>query len=201
MRKERHASMLLACVGLVASVLACNAPTPTQVPSLVGTPDAASPVPAQETPLPSATQVPPEATPTTALPTATEATATEATATEAAATETPSGTMPPTPSAARPTPAPPVSTGPLDFVVPGRLDAWQPLDNGGYEATIILNITGGAPPYTIHHDLDVFVTEETDPAIVFEAQGCSALVHTIIVESTDGQSVTHDYWIPVPWCD
>lgn len=184
MRNERHASMLLACVGLVASVLACNAPTPTQVPSLVGTPDAASPVPAQETPLPSATQVPPDATPTQAAP-----------------TETPSGTMPPTPSAARPTPAPPVSTGPLDFVVPGRLDAWQPLDNGGYEATIILNITGGAPPYTIHHDLDVFVTEETDPAIVFEAQGCSALVHTIIVESTDGQSVTHDYWIPVPWCD
>jgi hypothetical protein len=198
MRKERYASMLLACIGLVATVLACNAPTPTQGPSLVGTPDAASP--------PSPTQVPPEATPTTALPTATEATATEATATEATATqaaptETPSGTMPPTPSAARPTPAPPVSTGPLDFVVPGRLDAWQPLDNGGYEATIILNITGGAPPYTIHHDLDVFVTKEAAPAIVFEAQGCSALVHTIIVESTDGQSVTHDYWIPVPWCD
>ena len=196
MRKEWRASGLLAYVVLLASILACNAPTPTQVPSLVGTPDAASPVPAQETPLPSATQVPPEATPTTALPTATEATATEA-----APTETPSGTMPPTPSAARPTPAPPVSTGPLDFVVPGRLDAWQPLDNGGYEATIILNITGGAPPYTIHHDLDVFVTEEAAPAIVFEAQGCSALVHTIIVESTDGQSVTHDYWIPVPWCD
>jgi hypothetical protein len=189
MRNERHASMLLAFVVLVASALACNAPTPTQVPPLVGTPDAASPVPAQETPSPSATQAPPEAT------------ATQAAATQTAATETPSGTMPPTPSAARPTPAPPVSTGPLDFIVPGRLDAWQPLDNGGYEATIILNITGGAPPYTIHHDLDVFVTEETDPAIVFEAQGCSALVHTIIVESTDGQSVTHDYWIPVPWCD
>jgi hypothetical protein len=191
MRNERHASMLLAFVGLVASVLACNAPTPTQVPPLVGTPDAASPVPAQETPLPSATQAPPEATPTTALPTATQA----------AATETPSGTRPPTPSAGRPTPAPPVSTGPLDCVVPGRLDAWQTLDNGAYEATIILNITGGAPPYTVHHDLDVFVTEETDPAIIFEARGCSALVHTIIVESTDGQSVTHDYWIPVPWCD
>jgi hypothetical protein len=196
MRKERHASMLLAFVGLVVSVLACNAPTPTQVPSLVGTPDTASPVPAQETPLPSATQVPPEATPTTVPPTATEAAATEA-----APTEIPSVTEPSTPSTARPTPAPPVSTGPLDFAVPGRLDAWQPLDNGGYEATIILHITGGAPPYTIHHDLDVFVTEETDPAIVFEAQGCSALVHTIIVESTDGQSVTHDYWIPVPWCD
>lgn len=191
MRKEWHASMLLAFVGLVASVLACNAPTPTQVPSLVGTPDAASPVPAQETPLPSPTQVSPEATPTTALPTATET----------APTETPLVTKPPTPSAGRPTPAPPVSTGPLGFAIPGRLDNWQPLDNGGYEATIILRITGGAPPYTVHHDLDVFVTEETDPAIIFEAQGCSALVHTIIVESTDGQSVTHDYWIPVPWCD
>jgi hypothetical protein len=26
-------------------------------------------------------------------------------------------------------------------------------------------------------------------------------VHTITVESADGQRVGHDYWIPPPWCD
>jgi len=81
------------------------------------------------------------------------------------------------------------------------LDHWQPLADGKHEATIILHITGGAPPYTIHHDLSVFTTWEATPAIVFQAHGCSAMVHTIIVESADGQKVEHKYWIPTPWCD
>ena len=66
--------------------------------------------------------------------------------------------------------------------------------------TIIVCITGGAPPYTVHHDLDVFTTTETHLAIVFIARGCT-LVHTILVESADGQSNKHDYWIRAPWCD
>jgi len=80
------------------------------------------------------------------------------------------------------------------------LDHWQPLPDGKYECKIILRITGGAPPYTVHHDLDVFTTWETNPEIVFTAHGCGPLLHTIIVESADGQSVKHDYWIPAPWC-
>jgi len=80
------------------------------------------------------------------------------------------------------------------------LDHWQPLADGGHECKIVLRITGGAPPYTVHHDLDVFTTWETNPAIIFTAHGCGALVHTIIVETADGQSVKHDYWIPAPWC-
>jgi hypothetical protein len=85
--------------------------------------------------------------------------------------------------------------------VPTALDSWRPLPDGGHEATIILHITGGLPPYTIHHDLDVFTAWESDPAIVFTAQGCNALAHTITVESTDGQSIEQDYRIPPPWCD
>ncbi len=68
--------------------------------------------------------------------------------------------------------------------------------------TILIHITGGAPPFTIHHDVDVFETGERDAPIVFR-HGCGAIVHTITVESADGQSVTHDYWIPeevLPWC-
>jgi hypothetical protein len=183
MRHRWHKSIVLAIVGLVVSALACNAPT--------STPPAPSPSVVPDTPTIAPTQVSPEATPTPAPPATTEAAATET----AAPTET---AVPPNTT---PRPTPPASTGPLDFAAPTRLDSWRSLPNGAQEATIILRITGGAPPYTVHHDIDVFTTEETDPAIVFEAQGCSALVHTIVVESADGQSVTHDYWIAVPWCE
>jgi hypothetical protein len=121
--------------------------------------------------------------------------------TEAAATETTTPTETALPPETTPRPTPPASTGPLDFAEPARLDSWRSLPDGAQEATIILHITGGASPYTVHHDLDVFTTWEADPAIVFEAQGCSALVHTIIVESADGQSVKKEYYIPAPWCE
>jgi hypothetical protein len=183
MRHRWHKSMALAIVGLVVSILACNAPT--------ATPPAPSPSVVPDTPTTSPTQASPEATPTPVPPATTEAAATE--------TTTPTETALPPETTPRPTP--PASTGPLDFAVPARLDSWRSLPNGAQEATIILHITGGAPPYTIHHDLDVFTTWEADPAIVFEAQGCSALVHTIIVESADGQSVTKEYYIPAPWCE
>jgi hypothetical protein len=70
------------------------------------------------------------------------------------------------------------------------------------EATIILHISGGAPPYTVYHDQGLVTTTwKTDPAIIFQARACNALVHTITVESADGQTARNKYWIPVPWCD
>lgn len=179
---KRHTLMILALVGMVASTLACNAPTPTpQDQPPVETPDS-SPVSSPQETAPPPTDTPSQPTFTPTPP---------------AITETPSPTPTPTET---PTPEP-VSTGPLDFPVPAALDHWRPLENGEQEATIILRISGGAPPYTIHHDQSITTTWETRPKIIFQAQGCSALVHTIIVESADGQSVKHDYWIPVPWCD
>jgi hypothetical protein len=91
--------------------------------------------------------------------------------------------------------------GPLDFPEPTRLDHLQPLASGEYKCTIIVRIIGGGAPYTIHHDLDVFTTWENDPAIVFKARGCGKIVHTMAVESADGQTVSHDYSIPAPWCE
>jgi hypothetical protein len=191
MMSKRHASMILAIIGLVVSTLACNAPTPApQAPSPIMTPETPSAAPAQETPLPPPTQAP--TTTPTSVPPASAETATP---------ETPPPTETGTPTAERPTPSPPVSAGPLDFPVPAALDSWRSLPDGVQEATIILHITGGAPPYTIHHDLDVFTTDQADPAIVFTARGCDALVHTIVVESADGQSVKQVYWIRAPWCD
>ena len=120
-----------------------------------------------------------------------------------AVTVTPSPVATATPVAGEATPTAttetPVSAGPLDFPKPTQLDAWE-TEDGSYEATIIVHISGGAPPFTIYHDMDVFVTEERDYPIVFNAAGCT-IIHTITVESADGQSVSHQYFIRSPWCD
>jgi hypothetical protein len=91
------------------------------------------------------------------------------------------------------------SEGPLDFAEPTSLDDWKRL-NGEYQATIILRITGGAGPFLVHHDLDTVLTADREHPLVFKASGCT-IVHTIKVESSDGQSVAHDYFIRSPWCD
>jgi hypothetical protein len=109
-------------------------------------------------------------------------------------------TSPPPPPA--PTATPVVeSAGPLDFPEPGWGDlTYQPLPDGHFEARLSIHISGGAPPFTVRHDIDVFQTSQRDYDIVFRAIGCSALVHTITVESADGQIASHDYFIPAPWC-
>ena len=179
---RRYPLICLAFIGIVASILACNAPEPAtpvpQAPPPTTTPHVQVTTPPQETAPPSPTTSPTE----TLLP-------------------TPTQWFPPTNTPApAATPTTPASAGPLDFPVPTMLDHWQPLSDGGYECKIVLRITGGAPAYVVHHDLDVFTTQETNAVITFSAHGCGALVHTIVVESADGQSVKHDYWIPAPWC-
>ena len=67
-------------------------------------------------------------------------------------------------------------------------------------ATVVVHISGGAPPFVIHHDTDVFVTDKRDYPIEFHVGGC-AIIHSITVESADWQSVTHDYYIRAPGCD
>ena len=185
---RRYAWLALTSIGLVASILACNAPTSApQAPTPTVTPYGLATSRPQETLPPTPTQwFPSTHTPTPVQPMVTDTVL------------VPTATRPPTET---PTPTPPISTGPLDFAKPERLEQWQSLPEGKYECKIILRITGGAPPYTVHHDLDVFTTWETRPALMFTAHGCGAIVHTIKVESDDGQSAMHDYWIPAPWCE
>jgi len=181
------------CVALVLGLVACTAPAPPQptaVPQL-----ATVVVTSVVTPTPEPTPVVVTATaePTPAVVTVVVI----ATDTPVPPTETPV----PSTQTPRPQPQPtPTSSGPLDFCEPTRLDHWQQLPEDEYECTIILQITGGAPPYTILHDLEEFTASETNPAIVFRAQGCIRIVHTITVESADGQTVSHDYAIIPPWC-
>ncbi|MFQ6101879.1 MAG: hypothetical protein ACE5OS_11690 [Anaerolineae bacterium] len=190
MRNKRKPTMYLALTMLVAGVLACNAPTPTtsvpQPPPAV-TPYTPPTSPPQETSTSPPIETTPEATQTPLPPTPTTPPATP--------TQTP---LPPTPTTPPATPTP--TPSPLDFRKPEWLSGYQHLGEGNYECTIVLEITGGTPPYTVHHDLEVFTTSETNPAIVFQARGCSGIVHTIIVESADGQEVKKGYWIAPPWC-
>lgn len=189
-------SVFAACVVLVLGLIGCAGPA-TTAPTAV--PQMATVV------VTSVVTATPEPTPTAAAPTV-EPTPIVVTATNTPIppTETPvPPTETPTPSVGTPRPRPsatPTSAGPLSFPEPMSLDNWQPLADDGFECTIIVRITGGASPYTIYHDLEAFTTSETTPAIVFKAQGCSAIVHTITVESADGQAVSHDYSIPPPWC-
>lgn len=163
---------------LLLAALACNAPggEPTEPPPTV-TPFVA-PETATEAPQPTNTPAPSEPGPTnTPKPTATNTPAPGPTAT-----------------------LQPISEGPLEFPKPTRLDSYQQLPEGGYEATIVVRISGGAPPFTIRHDMEEYETWERDYPLVFRHSGCGAMVHTITVESADGQTMSHDYWIPAPWC-
>jgi hypothetical protein len=166
----RRMPAIVTCVVLVPGLVACAGPAttaPTAVPE-APTVVVTSVVTLTPEPTPAVVTATPEPTPVVVTVVVTE--------TPIPPTETP------TPPSETPLPGPrvtPTSAGPLSFPEPRNLDHWQPLADGEYECTIIVRITGGAPPYTVHHDLDAFTTWETDPAIVFKAQACSAIVHTI----------------------
>ncbi|MGD1996045.1 MAG: hypothetical protein PVH62_04650 [Anaerolineae bacterium] len=163
---------------LVLAALACNAPgaEPTQPPPTM------TPFEPQQADTPTTTAPSPTEPPTAPLPTL-----------------TPKAT--PTPSSPPPATSPPVSAGPLDFPQPRWLDGWQQLPDGSHEVTIVVRISGGAPPFTVRHDVEEIQTSERDYPLVFiHHGGCRAINHSITVESADGQSVAHDYWIPAPWC-
>ncbi len=176
--RRRHSLKILAILGLVVAILACNAPTPTPEEEPSPSPGG---IEAQDTPLPSMTLAPTNTPTLTVIP------------------DTPTPTETPTES---PTPTAPVSTGPLDFNPPTRLDHWEEVENGEISAVFTVEIIGGAPPYDLYHDVEfVKTTWKTDPQITFRARGCSGIVHTITVKSADGQIAKHDYWISPPWCE
>lgn len=195
---RRNSLMSLALIALVASGLACNAPSPTptdpQAPPPTVTPDISPTSPPQETPTLSPAETPAEATPATETPKATETATTEA---------SPTATL--HPSTETPTPSP--SEGPLDFDPPTWVHSWEPLSDDQYKVVVIVNIRGGAPPFTIEHDGAVTKdspTQERDYNLVILTSGCGAIVHNITVKSADGQEVSKDYYIgmdPQPWCE
>ncbi|MFL7794064.1 MAG: hypothetical protein AB8I69_18125 [Anaerolineae bacterium] len=197
---NKHSTfIILALVILVASALACNPPTPAPVHSTVTpyVPATAKPQdapPEEATKEPGATEVPP--------PTSEDV----PTATDTPPTDTPSPTLPPTPAppTAPPEPTAPATVGTLNFEPPQFIDSWEP-KGSSYKVVLRVDIVGGVPPFTVSHGPTVQGTTSNRVFYIeFEWGSCkSAMVQSITVESSDGQSIKKDYYIPVermPWC-
>jgi hypothetical protein len=208
MCKKHWVLIVIALVALVASSLACNPPTPTSirptvtpyVPATAESQDA--PPPESPTDVPQATEVPP--------PTEEEAPSpTEASPPTDTATPVPPTPIPPTPVPPTVTPKPtathtPEAAGPLDFEPPTGVDSWEKKGDTN-KVVLRVNIVGGVAPFTVSHGPTVQgTTSDRVYLIEFEWAACkSAMVQSITVESSDGQKVTKNYYIPVaamPWC-
>ncbi|MBN1814634.1 MAG: hypothetical protein JXA14_22530 [Anaerolineae bacterium] len=195
MLNKRCVLIILTVTALVASILACNPPGPTGpklAPDTV-TPYAPATAQSQDAPPPeSPTDVPSESAPTEV---------------PAEPTETFTPSPPPATSTSAPTktPTPPVSEGPLDFEEPHWVHAWEPREGGGVLVTVKVKIIGGAPPFTIYYDGGLHGESiEREYLLQFPAAGCGQIVHTITVESADGQSKSDDFWLGgdlLLWCD
>jgi hypothetical protein len=83
--------------------------------------------------------------------------------------------------------------------------AWEPRAGGGVLVTVKVQIIGGAPPFTVYYDGGFHGTStQREYLLDFPAQGCGQIVHTITVESADGQSKADDFWLGgdlLLWCD
>jgi len=205
MRKNRLPIVYLAFSALVASSLACNAPSPAssgdqQSPSPSVTPyvastepagaDKASPAPTDEsgaktqaTEIPVATQTPqPTATQKPVLPTATN--------TPSAPTST--ATLTPTATASQ-------QAEPLTITGQGfEIADWQKLpDTDEWEGHLRITFTGGLPPYT-------FALENNEPqsenSLEIRWRKCVAAPLTAHVWSSDGQEAHKGIWVESPWC-
>ncbi len=195
MSNRRYVLIVLAVAALVAGILACNPPEPT------------GPKPAPDTVTP---YVPATAQSQDASPSEQPSDAPgegEPTQVSAEPAETSMPSPPPATSTSAPTstPTPPVSEGPLDFEEPRWVHAWEHHAGGGVLVTVKVKIIGGAPPFTVYYDGGFHgESREREYLLDFPAQGCGQIVHTITVESADGQSKTDDFWLGgdlLPWCD
>lgn len=195
MLNKQSTFIILALVILVASALACNPPTPPPAHSTV-TPYVPATAKPQEAPPGESTEVPGE---TEVPPTSEDVPAT---------TDTPLPTDTPPPPTEPPTkpPAPtaPATVGTLNFEPPQFIDSWE--SKGSTNKVVLrVDIVGGVPPFTVSHGPTVQgTTSDRVFYIEFEWGSCkSAMVQSITVQSSDGQTIKKDYFIPVeqmPWC-
>jgi hypothetical protein len=189
--KKRCALLILAAAVLVASALTCN--VSTRMSTLPPPPNTVTPYIPVTSPPQDATS-PPAPTEESSEPTAPPESPTETATPTESATDTPEPTKAPTK---------PVSEGPLDFEVPRWVHAWAPAE-GGVVLTVTIKIIGGAPPFTVKHEGDVVgVTMERQFYFSFRWSGCGGIAKNITVESADGDTKTHDYWLGpevLPWC-
>jgi len=211
MPNKRCTLVILALAALVASGLACNLPTPTAVTRPTVTPYVPATTEPQDAPtsesptdVPEATEPPPPTEEAAPSPMATEEPLSTSTSTPIPPTPippTPVPTLPPVPTA---TPTQPATVETLDFEPPQYVHSWEPQGSTN-KVVLKIDIVGGVPPFTVSHGANVDgTTSDRVYLIEFEWGSCkSAMVQSITVESSDGQKVKKDYYIPVdrmPWC-
>jgi hypothetical protein len=184
MKKRQYGPMYLAAVALAASVLACNAPTPTpEAPASVETPHPLPTVTPEETATPSPTATPIGAKTVTPL-LSTTPTATATPTVEAGPTNTPT--------------RPPLGE-PLEIGDPGyEMVYWQQVpDSGEWEGYIRVIFSGGVEPYTfaLEHG-----EEQDENRLYIRWRKCHNAPLTVSVWSADGQEAHKAIWVVSPWC-
>jgi hypothetical protein len=185
----RNGSVLIGLAGMavVASILACNAPTET--PLATGSPRQAT-VPPAATAVPTSPPLPTETAVPTVTPSPTEESLTGATPTPREAAETATPTV---------TPTEPVGAETLEISDPGfEIVDWEPLPDGGeWEGHLRIVFSGGAPPYQ-------FALEANEPQdenhLYIRWRRCSNAPLTVRVLSSDGQEASKQIWVVSPYC-
>lgn len=186
---KRYVFIGLALIGVLASILACNAPTETP----------ASPTEATSTSLPE------ETAPSGATDTPSEATSTPRPVTEPSPTPlsspTPTATITPTATqpASRATPTRPSRGEPLVIPDPGFefVDHQVIPGSGEWEGHLRVQFTGGVPPYE-------FALENGEPQrenyLYVRWRKCRNAPLTVHVWSADGQEAHKQIWVESPHC-
>ena len=190
MVNERYALIGLALIGILASILACNAPTETPAAPT----EASATPPPEETVSPSSTETPSEEEATLPPPTATKPSSTPV-------LTTPTATIASTVTPLTPTVVPTqLSQGePLMILDPGFtfVDHQIIPDSSEWEGHLRVQFTGGVPPYT-------FALESGEPQsenyLYIRWRQCRNAPLTVHVWSADGQEAHKQIWVESPHC-
>ena len=164
---------------LTPTAYATGTPTSTSTPTRTSTPT--------KTPTPTNTSTPTQTPTTTPTPSATP-TPTETPTT----TPTPTATSTPRPPTRTPTPTDTPIPGPLDFEHELKDFSFTP-DGGKWRATLVIEVTGGQPPYKYTMDE---VIELPGPESQIEWNAGVAMVRSIQVIDANGTKVSKDFYEP-----
>jgi hypothetical protein len=210
MKMTKLAGVYLAILALIASSLACNAPTqtsdtrqpsitPSTAPADSDDSDSMIPEPADASePEAKGTEDDAEEAETgpssTTEPTPTRETPVPAATDTPRPTETPTATATPT---ATPTPLLPGET--LEITGQGfEIADWQELpESGEWEGHLRVTFSGGLPPYEFAIETG---EPETENYLYIRWRKCVAAPLTVHIWSADGQEAHKSIWVVSPWC-
>lgn len=209
--KSRDKQIIPATIGLsllvITACVSCGASSPAEIDAqaeqlavpIIETWQAGAPT---ASPRPTSTPWP-TATPTpTRTPTPGPVRVRSTTVTPFSLPTAPRGQLAATPGALTPTATTTAAAAgqPLRFTGPYWVESYESAPDSGYRAYVSIDIHGGEPPFTVHHDLDIYRNQGRHVTMSTVEAGC-VINHTITVESADGQTYSQPYRLEAPWCD